>query len=198
MFGLLRRPRRCLAACALASTRTSGFSLSSSSSSSRTLGRVASLSSMPPPPQANPNSFVLEGKLFEIGEVQTFESGRCKREFVIRTAETYPNDVKFDLWGDKIHLLDYCELDSDVAVNFNVRGNAWGDPPRYFVNLVAWRVKQLTASAPSVEQTPRVVEASPNYDVSPLDGEGGPSSSDSSDDKPARNKSPFSDGNLNF
>ena len=37
----------------------------------------------------------MEGTISKIGEVQTFESGFAKIEFVVTTEEMYPQEVKF-------------------------------------------------------------------------------------------------------
>ena len=40
-------------------------------------------------------SYDMEGTISKIGEVQTFESGFAKIEFVVTTEEMYPQEVKF-------------------------------------------------------------------------------------------------------
>mmetsp|Transcript_6169 Transcript_6169/g.20107 ORF Transcript_6169/g.20107 Transcript_6169/m.20107 type:complete len:165 (-) Transcript_6169:13-507(-) len=110
---------------------------------------------------SNSNSFELEGSLLDVGKLQEFDSGRAKREFVLRTKELYPQDVKFDLWGDKTDLLGKLPLDSDIAVSFNIRGNGVtrDGNTRYFVNLTAWRIQLL----PSKRQDGRQAEQRQPY-----------------------------------
>ena len=41
------------------------------------------------------------GTIKEIGELQTFDSGFVKREFILTTEEQYPQDVKFEAIKEK-------------------------------------------------------------------------------------------------
>ena len=43
----------------------------------------------------------IKGTIKEIMDLQTFDSGFIKREFVITTKEQYPQDVKFEVTKDK-------------------------------------------------------------------------------------------------
>ena len=52
------------------------------------------------------------GKLKVAMDEQTFASGFRKREFVVTTNETYPQDIKLELVKDKCSLLDNFELGS--------------------------------------------------------------------------------------
>lgn len=72
-------------------------------------------------------------------DTQTFESGFSKREFVVTTAEQYPQDVKFEFLKDKTATLDTYKPDEEVNVHFNIRGNEYNG--RYFVNLQAWKME---------------------------------------------------------
>lgn len=85
-------------------------------------------------------SLQLTGKIKLIGEVQTFDSGFKKVEFVITTNdENYPQEVKFDISQDKVDdFIKYNKVGSDVDVSFNVRGNEYKG--KYYVNLAAWKV----------------------------------------------------------
>lgn len=45
---------------------------------------------------ADGNSYEMNGRICKIGEVQTFDSGFNKREFVVRTTDDmYPQEIKF-------------------------------------------------------------------------------------------------------
>ena len=95
---------------------------------------------------ASSNSFELEGTITKIGDVQKFDSGFEKIEFVVTTAQDpYPQDIKFELLKEKIELLDAYSVDQRVLVSFNIRGNEWQG--RHFVNLQAWRLQSLSSPA---------------------------------------------------
>ncbi len=88
-------------------------------------------------------SLQLSGTIKVIFDTQTFPSGFSKREFVITTAEQYPQDVKFEVVKDKTSLLDKYAEGQQVTVSFNVRGNCYQE--KYFVNLQAWRIEAEAA-----------------------------------------------------
>lgn len=96
--------------------------------------------------------YATSGKLKWIGDVQSFSSGFTKREFVVTTADKYPQDLKFEIVKDKCALLDPFEVGQDVEVNFDIRGNEYNG--KYFVNLSCWKI-QTAGSAPAPASQPR-------------------------------------------
>jgi hypothetical protein len=86
-------------------------------------------------------SLELKGKIKVINPTETFGSGFTKREFVITTAEQYPQDVKFEVVKDKCSKLDSYRVGQEVAVQFNVRGNEYNG--KYYVSLQAWTIVSL-------------------------------------------------------
>ena len=93
----------------------------------------------------------LKGKIKVINPTETFGSGFTKREFVITTAEQYPQDVKFEVVKDKCDTLDSYRVGQEVAVQFNVRGNEYNG--KYYVSLQAWKIvvgQQSSAPMPQV------------------------------------------------
>ena len=88
-------------------------------------------------------SFELTGKLKAVMDVQTFNSGFTKREFVVTTEEQYPQDIKFELIKDKTSLVDAFKPNDSIKVSFNVRGNEYNG--KYYVNLQAWRLEKDAA-----------------------------------------------------
>jgi single-strand DNA-binding protein len=85
----------------------------------------------------------LSGKIKMIGEVQNFDSGFVKREFVITTKEQYPQDVKFEVVKEKAtDFKQYNKVGDNVDVKFNVRGNEYNG--KYYVSLQAWHVAKAT------------------------------------------------------
>lgn len=97
-------------------------------------------------------SFDLQGKIIKIDDVQTFNSGFTKREFVVKTDENYPQDIKFELVKDKTSLIEKFQLGDDVKVSFDVRGSEWNG--KYFVNLNAWRIESMGAGATAAPSAP--------------------------------------------
>ena len=84
------------------------------------------------------STLTLEGKIVRIFDAQQVSASFKKREFVIETADEYPQLVKFELVQDKCSLIDKYQLNQDVTVHFNVRGREWNE--KFFTNLNAWRI----------------------------------------------------------
>ena len=86
-----------------------------------------------------------------------------KREFVISTAEQYPQQVKFTAVKDKCEKLEGIKEGDLVEVKFDVRGREWND--KYFVDLNAWDIKKMDAEvgAPAGDQgQPATATAGPS------------------------------------
>ena len=73
------------------------------------------------------------GKIKVINETQTFDSGFQKREIVVTTEETYPQDIKLEFTKDKCFIIDQYKVGQSVTVAFNLRGNEYNG--KYYVNL---------------------------------------------------------------
>lgn len=94
----------------------------------------------------------LTGTIKQIGDLQTWDSGFSKVEFVITTVEQYPQDVKFEALKEKAdNLIKFNKVGEVVDVSFNVRGNEYNG--KYYVNLQAWKVRvydKTTSELPDV------------------------------------------------
>jgi len=88
-------------------------------------------------------SLQLSGTIKVIFDTETFPSGFSKREFVITTAEQYPQDVKFEVVKDKCATLDKYAVGQQVTVSLNIRGKEYSG--KYYVNLQAWRIEDEAA-----------------------------------------------------
>jgi hypothetical protein len=97
-------------------------------------------------------SNTVTGTVKLIDQTQTFASGFQKREFVITTAEQYPQDVKFEVVKDKCDLLDRYKVGQSVTVSFNIRGNEYNG--KYYVSLQAWKIEAETQAAPAPVAAP--------------------------------------------
>ena len=76
-------------------------------------------------------------------EVETFDSGFCKREFVVTTDEKYPQEIKLAFVKDKCEKLDDYKVGDKVTVGFNLRGNPYKE--KWYVDLQAWRISAAKA-----------------------------------------------------
>ena len=108
-------------------------------------------------------NYTIKGTLEAIFEVQIFQSGFQKREFLVKTDETYPQIIKLELTKDKCSILDAFKQGQQVSVDFNLRGSEYGG--KHYVNLTAWRVSANsedgianTATEARVNAIPQSVE----------------------------------------
>ena len=123
----------------------------------------------------------VSGKIKEIFEEQTFNSGFKKKEFVVTTQEQYPQDLKLELIQDKTDLLNGLDKGDEVKAQVNLRGNEYQG--RYYVNLQAWRIEKVTAEAASAAGV-APNESAPPQTGAPLPEEPDFSSDDADDDLP--------------
>ena len=91
----------------------------------------------------------IQGKIKLINETQTFESGFTKREFVLTTNDTYPQDIKIEMIKDKCSLLDLYKVGSDVEVSINLRGSMYND--KYYVNVQGWKINKAEAQGEPIK-----------------------------------------------
>ena len=107
-------------------------------------------------------SLQITGKVKAVFDTQTFGSGFTKREFVITTAEQYPQDVKFELVKDKTGAIDAYKVGQSVTVHFNVRGNE--HQGKYYVSLQAWKLEADQSAPPQNQSAPPAKQSAPPVD----------------------------------
>ena len=106
--------------------------------------------------------YEIEGTIKVIMDTQTFGSGFTKREFVIKTDEKFPQEVKLETIKDKVSLLDRFSEGQRVKASFNIRGNEYKG--KYYVNLQAWKINP--ADSGQGGDQPPLSEPPADYDQS--------------------------------
>ena len=90
--------------------------------------------------------YELDGTIYLINDVQTFDSGFTKREFVVEAQDgQYSQLIKFECIKDKTALTDGLSKGDPVKVFFDIRGNEYKD--RFYVNLNAWKIEKAGAGS---------------------------------------------------
>lgn len=93
-------------------------------------------------------SYELSGTVKVIQQPQTFSSGFSKRELVVTVQDgNYPQDINLEFVKDKADLLDSLAVGDAVKVWFDIRGREHNG--RYYNNLSAWKVENLSGAAPA-------------------------------------------------
>jgi hypothetical protein len=91
-------------------------------------------------------SFEVIGKLHKKYETENKSGSFQAREFVIEIdSGNYAQFIKFQLVQDRCALLDDYQEGQPIKVHFDLRGREWNG--KYFTNLNAWRLEQVSASA---------------------------------------------------
>ncbi|MEE4197098.1 MAG: DUF3127 domain-containing protein [Bacteroidales bacterium] len=97
-------------------------------------------------------SFEISGKLIEKYKTVQVSDRFKKREFVIEKTESnggmeFTDHIKFQLTQDRCNLIDAVQLNEDIKVSFNIRGNKWEKEGKvsYFTNLDAWRIEKVSS-----------------------------------------------------
>ncbi len=84
-------------------------------------------------------SLELVGKIKELQELQSFDSGFTKRSLILEVEENgYKNDLNIEFLKDKTSLLDSLMDGDSVKVNVNIRGSEYQG--KYYVSLNGWKV----------------------------------------------------------
>jgi hypothetical protein len=85
----------------------------------------------------------IKGKVAFIGEKQTISDKFAKREFVLETAEQYPQLILIQATNERCGILDKLTLGQDVTASINLRGRKWTDKDgndKYFNTIEAWKI----------------------------------------------------------
>ena len=85
-------------------------------------------------------SLQISGEIIVIADTQSFASGFCKREFVIRTSEKYPQEIKMEAVKDGCDKLDAYSVGDMINVDFNIRGSEYNG--KRYVSLAAWKLEK--------------------------------------------------------
>lgn len=106
----------------------------------------------------------ITGTIKAIRDTQQVSEKFQKREFVIQTAEQYPQFISLELQGDKCDIIDAYTEGEEVTCDLNLRGREWVNPQgetKYFNTIVAWRIQrsgtqqQDSTPAPSTQTSPK-------------------------------------------
>ena len=95
-------------------------------------------------------SHTIEGKLLVKYDTQAVSDRFRKREFVLykeenNNGQVFEDTIKFQLTQDRCDILDTFNIDDDIKVTFNVKGNKWEKEgtTSYFTNLDAWKIEAM-------------------------------------------------------
>jgi hypothetical protein len=93
-------------------------------------------------------------KLILDTETGTSKAGKewAKRQIVVTTQETYPQDIAIDFMGDKITQINKFEVGNPVTVSINIRGNEFNG--KYYNSINGWKIANHIGNVSNSEQQP--------------------------------------------
>lgn len=104
---------------------------------------------------SNTISMTIKGKIKQIGQVQSFNSGLTIRECLVTTEDKYPQDIMIKFFKDKCSLLDKYKVNDTIEVSYNIRGNSYNDKSgntRYTTEIIGWNI--VKAETSNADQQP--------------------------------------------
>ena len=97
------------------------------------------------------SELTMKGAIKLINPIKVISDKFSVREFVITTANKYPQEVIFQTVNDKMDIIAPYGQGQEVTVSFNVRGREYNG--KYYNTLDAWKV-QGEATSPVNEPMP--------------------------------------------
>jgi hypothetical protein len=92
------------------------------------------------------SELTMKGAIKLINPVKVISDKFSVREFVITTADKYPQEVIFQTVNDKMDVIAPYGQGQEVTVSFNVRGREYNG--KYYNTLDAWKVQGEAATSP--------------------------------------------------
>jgi hypothetical protein len=97
------------------------------------------------------SELTMKGAIKLINPIKVISDKFSVREFVITTADKYPQEVIFQTVNDKMDIIAPYGQGQEVTVSFNVRGREYNG--KWYNTLDAWKV-QGEATSPVNEPMP--------------------------------------------
>jgi hypothetical protein len=98
------------------------------------------------------SELTMKGAIKLINPVKVISDKFSVREFVITTADKYPQEVIFQTVNDKMDIIAPYGQGQEVTVSFNVRGREYNG--KYYNTLDAWKVQGEVTTSPVNEPMP--------------------------------------------
>ena len=87
----------------------------------------------------------ISGELIKKGDIEQI-GDKEKRTFAIRVGGDYPKNIAFDLWGQKINIIDSISNGDTVEVDFDLNSREYNG--KWYTNATAWKVTANKKTAP--------------------------------------------------
>jgi hypothetical protein len=98
------------------------------------------------------SELTMKGAIKLINPIKVISDKFSVREFVITTADKYPQEVIFQTVNDKMDIITPYGQGQEVTVSFNVRGREYNG--KWYNTLDAWKVQGEVTTSPVNEPMP--------------------------------------------
>lgn len=91
----------------------------------------------------------LKGTIIQIYPKKQVSDNFAKRDFVIETADKYPQKIILQMTQDRCEQLDRVAKGEVITAHINIRGREWTSPQgevKYFNTLEAWKIENESAN----------------------------------------------------
>lgn len=92
----------------------------------------------------------VKGTLIVKNDTQQVSEKYAKRDFVVKTAGEYPQEIQLQLSQDKCSLIDKFAIGTELDCSINLRGRSWFNPTKnitqYFNTIEAWKIEPIGAT----------------------------------------------------
>jgi len=99
----------------------------------------------------------VKGTIKVINATQVVSEKFSKRELVVTTNDTYPQDLLIQFTQDKCDVLNAYKVGQEVTIAINLRGREWINPQgeaKYFNTIEGWKIESnSSAPAPAPQAT---------------------------------------------
>lgn len=97
----------------------------------------------------------VKGTIKVINATQVVSEKFSKRELVVTTNDTYPQDLLIQFTQDKCDVLNAYKVGQEVTIAINLRGREWINPQgetKYFNTIEGWKIEG-NSSTPAAQAT---------------------------------------------
>lgn len=100
----------------------------------------------------------VKGKIHEVLQLESFDSGFQKQSLIVETEDTYPQFINIEFLKDKTELLNNLKKGDNVDVSYNLNGRPWTSPQgeiKYFNSITGWKIEKVGSEVNTQQTQPK-------------------------------------------
>lgn len=87
----------------------------------------------------------ISGELIVVKPIQEINDKFSKREFVIKTIDSYPQEIQLELHGQAVDLIDSYNIGETIKCQLNLKGRRYEKPmedTKWFNTIQSWKIER--------------------------------------------------------